>query len=120
MAPMTARTIAIALTGCLAHAGCGSASTSDATTTPPAGANASLVVDASTAGTATINPAVAAAARSAKDVAKMKIRLNANGEMVKQSVYHGDASTIAAPALELAETTFPGGTARRSSGRAAG
>jgi len=111
---MTARTIAIAIafTGCTAAAGCGSTSTSEPTSTP-ASANASAMVDASPAGTATMNPAVAAAVRSAKDVAKMKIRLNADGEMIKQSVYHGDASTIAGPARELAETTFPGGTARR-------
>lgn len=49
---------------------------------------------------------------TAADVQKVKIRVDADGGIVKQSLYHGQASALPAKVLELAKTRFPGGTVR--------
>lgn len=49
---------------------------------------------------------------SAADVQKVKIRVDADGGIVKQSLYHGEASALPTKVLELAKTRFPGSTVR--------
>lgn len=49
---------------------------------------------------------------TADNVHKMKIRVDANGGLVKQSVYHDEASALPAAVLELAKARFPGAPIR--------
>lgn len=48
------------------------------------------------------------AARDAKGVEKVKVRVDDTGAIVKLAVYHQDASRIPAPVQELAAKEFPG------------
>lgn len=92
---------------------CGDTSATTPDSTPPSDAAAATVVDdgsGSSSGTATLHTAVADAAKSAPKVDKMKLRLDASGAIVKQSVYHDDASRIAGPVLETAKTQYPDAT----------
>jgi uncharacterized membrane protein YkoI len=50
-------------------------------------------------------------ATSAKDVARLKLRLDAQGAVVKQALYHGDRTVIPEAVLALAERTHPGAKA---------
>jgi hypothetical protein len=49
---------------------------------------------------------------SATTVQKAKIRVDASGGIVKQSLYHDQASAIPAKVLELAKAKFPSGAIR--------
>ena len=51
------------------------------------------------------------AARDAKGVEKVKLRVDDSGAIVKQTVYHADASRIPGPVQELAKKEFPGSKA---------
>ena len=59
-------------------------------------------------GTAALDATIRDAAISAQNVERMKVRVDDAGAIVKQSVYHNDASRIPAPIQALAEKTFPG------------
>jgi hypothetical protein len=54
-----------------------------------------------------------AAAATGPTVERMKVRLDGEGVIIKQSVYHGDHSAIPQAVLDLAEKTFPGSRPRR-------
>lgn len=71
-----------------------------ATATSPAGATGAL--DAELVKIAAAGPAK-----------KMKIRTDANGALVKQSVYHSDQSAIPKPVHDLAAKKFPGAKLRQ-------
>jgi hypothetical protein len=88
----------------LAVLACGPAKTA---TTPPA-ADPPGDSGASPAGTAALDPAIAEHMRSAQKVDRIKLRFDEHGRIVKQSLYHGDASTIGAPAQAAAAERFPG------------
>ncbi len=66
-----------------------------ATVTPSAGLSAS----------------VRQTAVEAPDVERMKLRFDAEGKLVKQAVYHGDADAIPAAVRATAESTHPGAKA---------
>ncbi|MBL4685521.1 MAG: hypothetical protein JKY37_13080 [Nannocystaceae bacterium] len=83
------------------------------TTTPSHDSNVATEAPAAAGEATALQPGVAAAAQHATDVSKIKIRLDASGKIVKQSVYHGDESKIAAPVLALAAEKFPGSKPRR-------
>jgi hypothetical protein len=51
---------------------------------------------------------IIATSRSAKGVEKVKLRTDAAGKLVKQAVYHLDASRVPEPVKELAKKEFPG------------
>lgn len=51
-------------------------------------------------------------ASTAADVKKMKIRVDADGGIVKQSLYHGEAGALPPKVLEAAKARFPGATIR--------
>ena len=87
---------------------CGGTTATTPDSTPPADAAPATVADeGGTSGTATLHAAVAEAAKGAPKVDKMKLRLDASGAIVKQSVYHNDESRIAGPVLETAKKEYP-------------
>jgi hypothetical protein len=61
---------------------------------------------------AVLDGEIVSTAITAADVQKIKIRVDADGGIVKQSLYHGEASALPAKVLELAKTRFPSGTVR--------
>jgi hypothetical protein len=64
---------------------------------------------ASPAGTsAALDAEIVETAITAANVQKMKIRVDATGGIVKQSLYHDKADALPAAVLELAKTRFPG------------
>lgn len=89
-------------------AGC--ATTSEgATETPAAAPAASMQADvAVTSGG--LHDAVAKAAITAKTVEEFEFRLDEQGALVKQAVYHDDASAISDAVKAKAQEVFPGGT----------
>ena len=104
----------VTIVACLTLSACGTVPPAGDGSTPPTAAQSTATADAAPSGTAvTMHPAVVRAARQATDVSKMKVRLDAEGNVVKQSVYHGDASLIAEPVRKLAAERFPGATPRR-------
>lgn len=76
----------------------GGEGTTPPTASAPTPAAAPAALDAQLVQTAT----------TAATVSKMKIRVDATGAIVKQSVYHDDTQAIPAAVLELAKTRFPG------------
>lgn len=90
---------------------CGGSSTSTESSTPPdsgQAAAATAQTESAADGQAVLHADVAAAAKGS-DVSKMKLRLDDSGAIVKQSVYHGDASRIAEPVKALATKEYPDG-----------
>jgi hypothetical protein len=80
------------------------------TTTPQAG-GAGTSAPAS-APAAALDAEIVKTAITATTVEKLKIRVDADGGIVKQSVYHDKADALPAPVLELAKTRFPNATVR--------
>jgi hypothetical protein len=78
-----------------------------ATTQPCEATTTDAAPGTAAAGTATLDATIRKTASSAPQVERMKIRVDDSGVIVKQSVYHGDASVIPAAVRELAEKTFP-------------
>ena len=78
----------------------------DAASTPSAAANTS-----EGQGGAGLTTSVRALASAGPKVERMKLRFDADGNLVKQSVYHGDASSIPEAVRALAESTYPGSKA---------
>lgn len=84
-------------------------------TTPPAGSAAVDTADTSTDApeTATITPVASIEgdlvklASTAAKVEKIKLRVSADGRLVKQSLYHGDAEAIPESVRSLAKEKFP-------------
>lgn len=75
-------------------------------TTPPSGANqAAATVDA--AGGAAFDAEIVQTAISASTVDKMKVRLDGDGNLLKQTVYHDDAASIPEVVKALAKEKFP-------------
>jgi len=62
------------------------------------------------AGSVALHEVVAKTAVTAKTVDKFEFRLDANGAVVKQAVYHDDASSISDAVKAKVEEVFPGGT----------
>lgn len=62
--------------------------------------------------TAALDREIVETAITAANVQKVKIRVDASGGIVKQSLYHDQQSAIPAKVLELAKTKFPSGTIR--------
>lgn len=60
----------------------------------------------------TLHGEVLAIARSQARVEKIKLRVDASGAVVKQSIYHGDASAIPSGVASLVEQNNPGATPR--------
>jgi hypothetical protein len=63
----------------------------------------------STAPVAALDGEIIRTAIMAADVQKMKVRVDADGTIVKQSLYHGQADALPAKVHELAKTRFPSG-----------
>lgn len=76
-------------------------------TTPPTDGAAAPV-----AATAALDAEIVETATNATTVHKMKIRVAADGSIVKQSVYHDKADALPPAVLELAKTRFPNATIR--------
>lgn len=85
-----------------------SASPSDAASTPTQASAAQAT--STTAASATLSARVREVAASAPAVEKIKLRFDADGALVKQSVYHDDAEAIPAPVRARASETYPGHT----------
>lgn len=103
-----------ALAALMLLAACGTSTVVTEKSSTPPGTEAVATVDTSVAtGAAALQPGVAEAATQATGISKMKLRLDADGQWSKQSVYHGDESRIAEPVRALAAKKFPGGTATR-------
>lgn len=96
-----------------ATSACGTSIATAAPTTTPSSNVATEAPAAAAEDVTALQPGVAAAAQHATDVSKIKLRLDASGKIVKQSVYHGDQSKIAAPVLDLTAKKFPGSKPRR-------
>jgi hypothetical protein len=77
-------------------------------TTPPTDA----ATPAPAAPTAALDGEIVKTATVAANVQKIKIRVDAEGGIVKQSLYHDKADALPAKVLELAKTRFPSGTIR--------
>lgn len=58
---------------------------------------------------AALDGEIVRAASTAADVQKMKVRVDADGNIVKQSLYHGQADALPSKVHELAKTRFPKG-----------
>lgn len=91
-------------------AACATASEAEATRAPAA-AESPAVHSADTA-TASVglHQAVAQAAVTANTVDELELRLDASGALVKQAVYHDDASAIPQPVKDKALEVYPGAT----------
>jgi hypothetical protein len=78
-------------------------------TTPPAASAAAATIDAdaSTAGSASIDAKLAALASTAGKVEKIELRVDADGKLAKQSIYHDSADAIPEPVRALASDKFP-------------
>jgi hypothetical protein len=76
-------------------------------TTPPTDASAPPPTTS-----AALDAEIVQTAISATTVHKMKVRVDAKGGIVKQSVYHDKADALPAAVTELAKTRFPGATVR--------
>ncbi|MCA9655134.1 MAG: hypothetical protein H6712_30245 [Myxococcales bacterium] len=76
-------------------------------TTPPGGGATVMTTDA-TGPSHALAPEVAKAALGTDTVFKMKVRIDADGNLVKQSAYHRNEAAIPGPVLSLAEQRFPG------------
>ncbi len=84
--------------------------TTDAATRSPDSA-AAVAEDGAPGGTAAVLDAdITQTAATAKTVEKMKIRLSADGTVLKQSVYHDAADSIPEAVKALASTKFPKAT----------
>jgi hypothetical protein len=83
------------------------------TQAPGDGAPAVAASDVADSGGAAFTTAIVRTAAEATDVQTMKIRIGADGRVLKQSVYHGDASAIPEPVRALAQEQFPGAKALR-------
>lgn len=90
---------------------CGTTTATESATRPPDAAAATVIDDGGAEASTRIDPTISKAATSAKGVTKIKLRLDASGNLVKQAVYHGDEGRISAQVRELAVAKFPGGTA---------
>lgn len=77
-------------------------------TTPPGGEAAAMTSEPAAAGGSTLDAEVIRTARGTDTVYKMKIRVDADGNVVKQSAYHRNEAAIPGPVLSLAEERFPG------------
>ncbi|MFV8754478.1 PepSY domain-containing protein [Nannocystaceae bacterium ST9] len=62
------------------------------------------------AAAAALDAEIVTTAIQADRVLKMKVRVDAQGNIVKQSVYHDKADALPKPVLEAAEARFPGAT----------
>ena len=78
-------------------------------TTPPTSASAAATADPA-APAAALDAEIVKTASTAPNVEKIKIRLDAQGGVVKQALYHDQADVIPAAVLELAKTRFPKAT----------
>ena len=69
--------------------------------------SASTAASTGEGGGAILTAPVSEAATTAPAVEKMKLRFDASGQLIKQAVYHDDASAIPKAVHELAVVTFP-------------
>ena len=76
-------------------------------TTPPTEGQATTPTAAPVAA---LDAEIVKTATEAANVKKMKIRVDAGGGIVKQSLYHDKADALPAAVLELAKTRFPNAT----------
>ncbi len=86
---------------------CGTSGAASEGTTPP-GSSAAATVEGAGAPAAALDAEITKTAASAAVVEKMKVRLDGEGNVVKQSLYHGSADAIPEAVRKLAETRFPG------------
>lgn len=73
-------------------------------TTPPTHASPTPTTDP----IAALDSEIVKTGTTATTVSKLKIRVDATGGIVKQSLYHDDAAAIPAAVIELAKQRFPG------------
>lgn len=93
-------------------AGCGtSAATNPATQSPAAPPSTQAPLTAKPA--AGLDAEIVTTATTADKLDKLKVRVDADGKIVKQSLYHYDAAVIPKPVRDLAASTFEGSTAVR-------
>lgn len=78
-------------------------------TTPPTETAPPSPAAPAAAPAAALDGEIVRTATTAADVQKLKIRVDADGNIVKQSLYHGQADALPAKVHELAKTRFPGG-----------
>lgn len=78
-------------------------------TTPPASASSATTASGATPAAA-LDVELVETATTAPKVEKMRIRVDAQGTVVKQALYHDQASVIPAAVMELAKTRFPKAT----------
>lgn len=77
-------------------------------TTPPTTSEAASMTAEGSAGESALAPEVVSAATGTDTVFKMKIRVDGDGTVVKQSTYHRNEAAIPQAVLDLAEQKFPG------------
>jgi len=77
-------------------------------TTPPTDGGTTT----SAAPSAALDNEIVRTAITATKVEKMKVRVDADGGIVKQSLYHGQADALPAKVLEAAKARFPNATVR--------
>jgi hypothetical protein len=78
-------------------------------TTPPTETAPPTHAAPAAAPAAALDAEIIRTASTAAEVRKMKVRVDADGNIVKQSLYHGQADALPAKVHELAKTRFPNG-----------
>ncbi|MCX4247266.1 acetyl-CoA carboxylase biotin carboxylase subunit family protein [Paraliomyxa miuraensis] len=81
-------------------------------TTPPSGSAAAATADGAAPAHA-LDAELVQTATAASKVEKVKLRVDAQGNLVKQALYHDDAASIPAPVIELAKSKWPKATITR-------
>jgi hypothetical protein len=87
---------------------CGPKGSGGEGTTPPGG----TTTPPPTPAAAALDAEIVKTAIVATKVEKMKVRVDAEGGIVKQSLYHDKADALPTAVTELAKTKFPGATVR--------
>lgn len=85
---------------------CSTASTVTEDSQPPAAGASSLTANAGSGGYAALAPELTTVARSDGAVDKIHLRLDVDGKVVKQSVYHHDEASIPQAVRDLAKERF--------------